>query len=617
MRVSVRPVRGRELLLTILITLVASFTAPRASSTVWLGNEREVEPSDAVDNLRFGVDVAISGDTAVVGIESYKAGRGTTDYGAAYVFERDASGDWTETKRLTSSDQQFEDYFGERVAISGDTILVTARFHGGDVGPNTGAVYVFERDVGGPGNWGEAKKLTASDAAAGDVFGTRMAFSGDTALIGAPGDDPTGSVYVLERNEGGADNWGEVRKIAAADLGVSDGPFGYGLAIDGDRALVGAASDAPDVDPDVVWVLERDAGGPENWGGVKALTEWNAPGDRFGTPVAISGDVVAVGGSDEFFSQAIYVFERDAGGAGNWGRVQRFAAADADGCCSGFGGAIALSGDRLLIGAKWIDNGLPDKGEGAAFVYGRDVGGPSHWGVMRKIVPVAGLSGPPDDEFGRSVAMDGNTAIIGAPYLDGAGSESGAAYMYVDYEPCEAQVAQPCLDGWGKARLAVDERRSGRERLTLKLAAGPALESITFGNPVSGVTAYDLCLYGDSGDLAGHVEVHRAASSDCGGRLCWRRKGRRGYGYVDKSLSADGVRTMKLLGGAAGKSSILLKGKNDASKGQTSLPTGIAAALGGATHVTVQLHASDAVRSCYGATLDTVTANDGSSLKAK
>ena len=106
----------------------------------------------------------------------------------------------TETK-LTASDAQSRDWFGNSVAISGDTAIVGARWEsaGGD---RAGAAYIFQRDQGGAGQWGEVKKLTASDAEGGDWFGISVAISGDTATVGAYGDDAggyaTGAAYVFE-----------------------------------------------------------------------------------------------------------------------------------------------------------------------------------------------------------------------------------------------------------------------------------------------------------------------------------------------------------------------------------------------------------------------------------
>ncbi len=125
----------------------------------------------------------------------------------------------SEVKKLIASDAQAGDNFGFSVAVSGDTAVVGAPFEGS----RAGAAYVFQRDQGGAGNWGEVKKLTASDAEAGDRFGVSAAVSGDTAVVGARSEgSEAGAAYVFHRDEGGANNWGEVKKLTASDASVDD-----------------------------------------------------------------------------------------------------------------------------------------------------------------------------------------------------------------------------------------------------------------------------------------------------------------------------------------------------------------------------------------------------------
>ena len=107
-----------------------------------------------------------------------------------------------EVKKLTASDAQADDQFGGSVAVSGDTAVVGAEYEDG-VGNSRGAAYVFERDQGGADNWGEVTKLTASDAQADDQFGWSVAVSGDTAVVGAYQEDAGGSqagaAYVFQQ----------------------------------------------------------------------------------------------------------------------------------------------------------------------------------------------------------------------------------------------------------------------------------------------------------------------------------------------------------------------------------------------------------------------------------
>ena len=226
-------------------------------------------------------------------------------------------------KKLLASAAQAGDLFGESVAISGDSAVVGAIFEDAG-GGGAGAAYVFERNQGGAGNWGEVTKLTASDAQGGDFFGQSVAISGDTAVVGAYREDAGGSdagaAYVFQRNEGGADNWGEVKKLTASDAQAGD-QFGISVAVSGDTAVVGASTeDAGGDDAGVAYVFERDEGGAGNWGEVKKLTASDAQAlDHFGFSVAVSGDTAVVGtpGLPFLFAEdagAAYVFCSDNDG---------------------------------------------------------------------------------------------------------------------------------------------------------------------------------------------------------------------------------------------------------------------------------------------------------------
>lgn len=160
---------------------------------------------------------------------------------------------------LSASDAEPEDYFGGSLAISGDTIVVGVMDKDGD-GINRGAAYVYQRNQGGIDNWGEVIKLTASDMADEDHFGT-VAISGDTIVVGARGEDSMGSdggaVYIFERNAGGQDNWGEVIKLTASD--AEDYDYFGSAAISGDTIVVGAMyEDGDGTDRGAAYVYERD-----------------------------------------------------------------------------------------------------------------------------------------------------------------------------------------------------------------------------------------------------------------------------------------------------------------------------------------------------------------------
>ena len=156
----------------------------------------KLSASDAAQSTSFGVSVRIDGDTVVVGAGAVDdvcppapdpRPPTSCNSGAAYIFERNEGGAdmWGEVKKLTALDAATDDFFGQGTAIQGDTVVVGATQENPSFAPGNGVAYVFERDFGGANNWGQIKKLTASDGASGDDFGHDVAISGDTIAIGA------------------------------------------------------------------------------------------------------------------------------------------------------------------------------------------------------------------------------------------------------------------------------------------------------------------------------------------------------------------------------------------------------------------------------------------------
>jgi glutamate synthase domain-containing protein 3 len=138
--------------------------------------------SDGGQSEFFASSVAISGDTVVIGAPSDDIGS-TLSQGSAYVYFRSGSV-WTEQAKLTASDGAASDLFGTGVGISGDTVIVGAFWD--NVGPNTdqGSAYIFTRSGS---VWTQQQKLTASDGAANDALGFAVAISGDIAIATAGG----------------------------------------------------------------------------------------------------------------------------------------------------------------------------------------------------------------------------------------------------------------------------------------------------------------------------------------------------------------------------------------------------------------------------------------------
>jgi hypothetical protein len=158
--------------------------------------------------------------------------------GSAYVFTRSGS-TWTQQAKLTASDAAAGDLFGDPVSVSGDTAVVGA-YGNDDAGSWSGSAYVFTRSGG---VWTQQAKLTASDAAADDWFGISVSVSGDTAVVGSDWDDDagrnSGSAYVFKRN---GSTWTQQAKLTASDAAEGDW-FGVSVSVWGDTAVVGSSFD--------------------------------------------------------------------------------------------------------------------------------------------------------------------------------------------------------------------------------------------------------------------------------------------------------------------------------------------------------------------------------------
>ncbi len=368
--------------------------------------------SDGVTANGFGLSTAVDGDIIVVGAWD-TAGTG---FPAAYIYGRDHGGanNWGEVKKLSGSDSHTGSVFGRDVAIDGDTVLVSAN---GQSPSGSGAAYIFERNYGGTGNWGEVTKLTASDAQPVDFFGQSAAIDGDVAIVGAFNEDTqgdkAGAAYVFHRDEGGTDNWGEVKKLMGPP-GTPGDNFGWDVAVSNDTAIVGTRMDSGHV----VYIFQRNQGGTDNWGLIKVLTSSSG---SFGQSVAISSDTAIVGRHRTSTGSAI-VFERNQGGANNWGEVATLASSGA----RNFGYDVSIDGDIALVGASHATPGSQLQEPGAAFVFRRDEGGTSNWGEVNKLVSPDAVDG---DWFGRSLAVRGTVAVIGAPFETWWG-DPGNAYVF-------------------------------------------------------------------------------------------------------------------------------------------------------------------------------------------
>jgi hypothetical protein len=446
----------------------------------------------------FGYSVALSGDTLAVGaiyedraaqgVDGNQADDSATNSGAVYVFRRTGMS-WQQEAYLKASNTGAGDQFGISVALSGDTLGVGANFEasaargvGGNQADNSaansGAVYVFRRS----GTiWQQEAYLKASNTGGGDVFGCRVALSGDTLAVGAVGEasaaqgvggneadnsaTDSGAVYVFRRT---GTAWQQEAYVKASNTGTGD-RFGYSVALSGDTLAVGAIyedSSAQGVggsqvdnstgSSGAVYVFQRTGTAWEQEAYVKASN--TGAGDEFGHSVALSGDTIGVGAYLEdsaaqgvggnqadnaaLDSGAVYVFRR----TGTAWQQEAYLKASNASANDRFGYSVALSGDTLAVGAYGEDSAAQGVGDdqvggsatnsGAVYVF-RYAG--TAW--QQEAYVKASNTGA-YDRFGRSVALSGDTLAVGAEgeasaaqgvggdQADNSAANSGAVYIF-------------------------------------------------------------------------------------------------------------------------------------------------------------------------------------------
>ncbi|MBN1846241.1 MAG: FG-GAP repeat protein [Sedimentisphaerales bacterium] len=370
--------------------------------------------SDGATSDKLGTAVAVFGDTAVVG--AYYNDDNGNNSGSAYVFRFDGS-DWIQQAKLTAADAAADDHFGYAVGIWADTVVVGAP-DDDDAGSKSGSVYVFRFNGT---SWVPEQKLTALDAATGDFFGTSVAISGGTVVVGSPDDDDAGSMsgsaYVF-RFDGL--HWFQQAKLLALDDAAGD-EFGGAVGVFGDVAVVGSANDVANaVKSGSAYVFRFDGA---NWLQEDKLIAADAAwADCFGTSVSLWGDCAVIGAylDDDMGnnSGSAYVFRFDGS---TWAPQAKLTAADGA-VGDNFAKSVAVWGDTVVVGADLHD--VFGYNSGSAYVF-RFTG--SGWLQETKLVPSDGYA---DDHFGAAVAVWADTLVVGTPDDDDRGVGSGSTYIF-------------------------------------------------------------------------------------------------------------------------------------------------------------------------------------------
>ena len=384
--------------------------------------DARVTASDGGVFQSFGYAVAVYGDTALIGAQ-WDNDLGT-ESGSVYVFRREG-GTSVETQKLLASDGYAVSHFGTAVAIEGDLALIGAFGHQHDGQSGSGSAYVFRYDGA---TWLEEQELFASDGGVPDNFGISVSLSGDIAVIGARLDDDnganSGSAYVF-RFDPETQRWVEEQKLLASD-GVGGHFFGQSVAVQGDLAIIGAnghddaCRNDPICDSGAAYVFRYDPK-TSTWIETQKLLASDAMWqDSLGDSVALFDDVLVIGAhatdDNGFNSGSAYVFRFDSKTSA-WIEEQKLLASDGAGGDQ-LGRSVAIDGDTVVVGAS-----ASNASTGAAYVFRFDPEALA-WIEQAQVFPQPNAW---TNFYGRSVAIDGETAVIGA---HGEDQQRGASYIY-------------------------------------------------------------------------------------------------------------------------------------------------------------------------------------------
>jgi hypothetical protein len=376
----------------------------------------------------FGWDVALSGNTAVVGAVVARA---------AYVFVR-TEDEWEQQAKLEPPSGFSSATFAPSVAISGDTVIVGATY--------LGAAFVYERTGT---TWSAPVPLNASDGAL-NLFGASVAISGDTAVVGAP--DATtiagyeGAAYVFTRS---GSTWTETSKLFASD-GLEGDMFGYSVAVRGPTVLVGAPQENSTRVGLAYFFTRSRAGWAEQKVGSARSTS-----DAFGQSVALGDAIAVVGapahpGGDAALGSgnqqgAAFVFTNSAS---TWTQENDGLVADDAGDFDRFGTAVAVSGSTVLVGAP--GTGQLSTGGGADTVY---VFSPLTTPLVQARIGGRGAIG----YFGGSLELEGDVAAVGSIF--GKNGAYIAELLVPNGGSCDAN--SDCQDGYCVDGVCCDVECSG------------------------------------------------------------------------------------------------------------------------------------------------------------
>ncbi|MBN2668603.1 MAG: T9SS type A sorting domain-containing protein [Bacteroidales bacterium] len=374
-------------------------------------------------NTQFGKSVDRYYDYAIVGAPNDMDM--TNEAGAAYIYQYDGTS-WSVVKKIFSASPFNHAHFGTSVAIYGDFAFVGAP----EEDSGNGAVYIYNRNEGGYNNWGHFYTLTGNSAA---QFGYSIAVDNEYLIIGEPYTSSGGIAYIFYQNESGPHHWGLVKTIAPTST-QAGANFGASVSLYNNTAVVGASNYNS---TGAAFIFERDQNGADQWG------QWtvkfaNIPSssEYFGSAVDLSDTILVVGAynSNAGLSGcgAAYVFYKDNGSPGDWGQVKKLTSSHSANNAY-FGTSVSISSENILVGAPGYQSYA-----GEAVLFKMNNGGDNNWGEISNFQSPSHYS---SEYFGQSINLFNDIFLVGAtssPSADGAvycyKSTTNTGCMFAQYK---------------------------------------------------------------------------------------------------------------------------------------------------------------------------------------
>lgn len=426
-------------------------------------------------NEQFGFCVAVAGQRVVV--SAPRDDTFGTDSGRAYAFDLSSAQPEVPAAILSDSSPAVDDLFGMSLSLSGDLVAVGAHLDD-DGAVNSGSVYCF--NLSSPNPEVALASIDNPGPASNDEFGRAVALSGTSLLAGARGDNTgatsAGSAYIFEVMSGAL-----LLTINNPSPAANE-EFGGAVALSGNIAVVGSSRDDKGAgNAGSVAVYDLGSPAPDV---PQLLIDNPSPtiNDYFGGAVAVSGSLVAVAAM------------QDDAGASNAGTVYLYnLSMPAPGSPvlsvsnpspqnqDEFGYALAISGDRLVVGAPKNNTGADDAG--TVYVYNLASATPA--------LPVHVIDNPEPaigDLFGYSVSISGDRLVVGVPRDDAGAVNAGRAYVYDLASPTPAV---PALTLANPAPALNDEFGSAVAVSGANVVVGSRLDD-TFATDSGDVRIYDL-----------------------------------------------------------------------------------------------------------------------------